>query len=142
MIQFPDKQSLIDSWETAIQDGTFVTDKHDPTKLGDCQEGYRTVISYEMFPVLGSFIKSGAYNVDVYKNTNPRFPGLSCIITPNDPSIILASGVPARSSIPISTCDRFNIVSGLQSGWHIFGVTSSYVQEQVDNGGLVLVNSF
>lgn len=124
--------------EAAASDGKLMTPKHDPSNLTTTYPKHRTVLSYEMAEGLEGFISSGQYEVTEYENK--RYPNSPMYFeiepTGNSTFSIPKSGVAPNSPFATSAVDRIIAVSGKNQGWHIFGESSSTIQEKLSAGDL------
>jgi len=124
--------------ERAAKDGTLMTPKHDPANLTTTYPGYRTVLSHDLAQNLFAFISSGDYLVTEY--ANKKLPGSPLYFeiepTNNSTFSVPASGVASNSPFATSTVDRLVAVSGHNQGWHLFGESSSTIQQKLSAGDL------
>lgn len=125
--------------ESAAENGTLMTPKHDPFNLSTTYASYRTVLTHELAPNLESFIKSGQFSVNEYENTlSPNTPLYFEIIPSAESGFsIPASGVTANSMFGSSVVDRLIVVSGKTTGWHIFGEDNHVLNTKIRNGDLI-----
>lgn len=132
------KKDLIRHLKEAAKNNSLMTPKHNPYNLGTVMSGYRTVLSYDLADNLDNFIDSGDFAAVKYSNTNfPNSP-LYIEIIPNPTSnyIIPSSGVTSCSPVATSALDRLVVVSGQTQGLHIYGESSSKIQNKFTNGDL------
>jgi hypothetical protein len=125
--------------ESAAENGTLMTPKHDPFNLSTTFASYRTVLTHELAPNLEAFIKSGQFSVFEYENIRSPITPLYFEIIPSTESefSIPASGVTANSNFGSSVVDRLVAVSGSTIGWHIYGEDSHVLNRKVRNGDLI-----
>jgi hypothetical protein len=129
--------------ETAANNGTLLTPKHDPNNLATTYNSNRTVLSHDLANNLETFISSGNYTVRQFENTKVPNSPLYFEITPNQNSgfNVPASGVTATSTFATSIVDKIVAVSGQTQGWHLFGEDSSVIQTKENNGDLIFKNN-
>lgn len=123
----------------AAKNGTLLTPKHDPTKLGTTVfSSFRTVLSHDLAAKLESFIASGKYSVTEYENKRLPNSPLYFEITPDHDSgfTVPASGVTANSVFSSTVVDQIVAVSGHTQGWHLFGENSQIILTKLTNGDL------
>ncbi|WP_166822559.1 hypothetical protein [Thalassoroseus pseudoceratinae] len=125
------------AWISAIENETFLTQKHDPKSVGTSYAGFRTVAVKSQSGIKG-FIESREYTVRKYKNNNPNHPPDYLQLIPNDQSMVTGSGIKPHSTTPTSSCDSFIIVSGVKQGWHIFAEHSKKIEEKESKGYITL----
>ncbi|MCZ2268640.1 MAG: hypothetical protein LC124_07265 [Ignavibacteriales bacterium] len=132
-----DKDEIINQWTGSIENGTFLTPKHDPNNLSTAYASFRTVLTPQMSSSLENFIHSRNFSINVYLDN--RFNNFYYEILSSDPSYSrLANGVPSGSIQTGSLCDRLVVVSGSQQGWHIMGEDSATINQEIQNGRFVL----
>ncbi len=129
------RTELKTSWMSAIEENSFLTEKHDPASVGTPYPDYRTV-SVRDEDGLKEFIKGDEYKVIQYENTNPNHSKDYFRIIPNDTSMVAGSGVMPHSMGCSHPCDNYVVVSGEAQGWHLFAEESSKINEKSDNGDL------
>ena len=129
------RDDLIDHWKDAINNGTFLTNKHDPASLGTSHPGYRTVTVMSA-PEIKTFIETGDYTIRQFRNNDPKHTDEYYEIVPLDTSMVAGSGVQPLSPVPTTACDRFVAVSGEQQGWHLFAEESSQIAAKESSGDL------
>lgn len=135
-----DKNEIINQWTASIENGTFLAEKHDPNYLSTTHTTYKTVLTPEMSSSLETFIKSGNYSIDVYKDNN--FTSPHYVIQSSDPVYKrIGNEVLAGSMQTGSSCDKLVIVSGSNQGWHIFPKDSSKFQQEIQSGRFVFSSS-
>jgi hypothetical protein len=124
--------------EQAAKDGMLMTPKHDPQNLTTTYPSYRTVLSHDLAQNLDGFISSGQYSVKEYENKKLPSSPLYFEIAPSGDSTfsVPASGVAPNSPFATSAVDRIIAVSGHNQGWHIFGESSSTIQQKLSSGDL------
>jgi hypothetical protein len=128
------KQLLLE----AAENGTLMTPKHDPDKLGEIFCNYRSVLSDSLAENLLSFINSEDYSAAAYHNNNSPQSPLYLTITPNPQGnfSVPASGVTGHT--PTESLDTLIVVSGKTQGLHMFG--SSYDEILASEMSGMLVN--
>lgn len=130
-----DRNELLTYWNDAIDNGTFLTSKHDPSSVGTLHPGYRTV-TVQSLPEIQSFLKSGDFSLRQYQNADyPQSPDYIEIV-PTDSSMVAGSGIQPNSPVPTTACDCFVVVSGFQQGWHLYAEKSVNIQSKQSNGTL------
>ena len=124
--------------EQAVKDGTLMTPKHNPSNLTTTYPAYRTVLSHELAQNLEGFIGSGLYTVKEYENKRFTNSPLYFEIQPTADSnfSVPASGVAPNSPFATSAVDRIIAVSGVNLGWHLFGESSTTIQQKLSTGDL------
>lgn len=124
--------------EQAAKNGTIMTPKHDPKNLATTYSSYRTVLSHDLAQNLFAFISTGDFIVTEYDNKRLPASPLYFEIQPGSNSTfsVPASGVAANSPFASSTVDRLVAVSGHNQGWHLFGESSSTIQQKLSDGDL------
>jgi len=131
------KAELAEMLGQAAKDGTLLTDKHDPSKLTTTHPKPRTVIALELAPKLPEFFASLDFDVTYYQNTEyPKTPDYWEITPTSTTFSVPASGVPPHSPTPTSQCDRLIVVSGSNQGLHIFGESSTVIEQKLHDGQL------
>lgn len=125
--------------ETAAENGSLMTPKHNPINLSTTYASYRTVLTHELAPNLELFIKSGQFSVNEYQNTHFTDSPLYFEIIPSPESgfSIPASGVTTNSIFGSSVLDRLIAVSGKTIGWHIYGEDIHVLNRKIQNGDLI-----
>ena len=94
-----DKIELLFLWNDAMSNGTFLTNKHDPSSVGTTCPGYRTVTVMSQ-PGIQAFLASGDYTLRHYRNNNyPHSPDYIEII-PTDCSLVAEYGTTSKLSRP------------------------------------------
>lgn len=124
--------------EQAVKDGTLMTPKHDPSNLTTTYPQYRTVLAHDLALNLEGFIESGQYTVKEYENKRYASSPLYFEIQPTAGSTfsVPASGVAPHSPFATSAVDRLIAVSGVNLGWHLFGESSTIIQQKLSAGDL------
>lgn len=132
-----DSNELIKLILEADSNGTLITCKHDPDKVSTIYSSYRTVVSKEVADNLIHFINDGKYSIKEYHNKDFPLSPLYYTITPyqNSQYSVASSGV--TGNYPTSALDTLVIVSGGTAGIHMYGNSSSDVQNKVSNMKLV-----
>ena len=133
-----DRNELIGYWKDAIENGSFLTSKHDPSSVGTPHPGYRTV-TVKGFSELRAFLESGDFKIRQYQNSNPNHTDGYYQITPNDSSMVAGSGVQPHSPTCSHPCDSFVAVSGVNQGWHLFAEESANIQQKEMNGNITFI---
>jgi hypothetical protein len=129
------KDELLTDWNDAIDNGTFVTGKHDPSSVGTPYPGYRTVTVKSQAEIQG-FLASGDYTLRRYHNNNyPQSPDYIEIV-PAETSMVAGSGIQPNSPVPTTACDRFVAVSGRHQGWHLYAEQSTNIHNKSIIGDL------
>src|SRR5882724_6147307 len=102
----------------AAHNGTLMTPKHDPGKLGTTYAEYRSVLSFELASNLENFINSGEFKIVEYQHApyaaSPTY--LELEPTGNSNFSVPASGVPTNSPMATTALDRLVAVSGVNLG--------------------------
>ena len=131
-----DKANLINEWSNAIQSGSFLTAKHDPTNLSISWASFRTVLTAEASSSLETFIGSGNYAVRVYDDKKyPSGSGYYEIIPSGSSAFSIAgSGVASGSVTPSGSYDRLVVVYGRKDGWHVYAENSAIISGSVSSG--------
>jgi len=124
--------------EQAVKDGTLMTPKHDPSNLTTTYPQYRMVLAHDLALNLEGFIGSGQYTVKEYENKRFTSSPLYFEIQPTSGSTfsVPASGVAPNSPFATSAVDRIIAVSGVNLGWHLFGESSTTIQQKLSSGDL------
>lgn len=133
-----DRDKLIYDWKDAIDNGTFLTSKHDPSSVGTLYPGYRTVTVNDSAE-LKKFLESGDFKVRKYHNNNPKHTDDYFQITPHDAGMVAGSGVQPHSPACSHPCDSFVAVSGANQGWHLFAEESVNIQQKETNGDITFI---
>jgi len=132
----PIKTEYIATFQQAIQNGTFLTSRHHPSGVGVALSGYRTVTVQDPSG-LYDYLGSGDFSIRHYHNNDyPKSPEY-VVITPNDPTYVAGSGIPAYSGAPIHDCDRLVVVSGVNQSWHVHAEQQTCIDAKSRNGRLV-----
>jgi hypothetical protein len=140
MLGIPSKDDLIRMWNVAAESGELLIPKHNPASLGTVFAQFRTVLSHDMDQNLMTFINSRNYVIRCYQDHDPYHGDIYCEIIPSDPRYsVPASGVPARSPVATTVCDRITAVSGADRGWHMFGENSTIIESKVAAGELSII---
>jgi hypothetical protein len=127
-----DYDNFINELLDSLWKGTLITTKHDQSSLGTPHSGYRTVVCMSTSE-FETFLRGDQFQVEAYTNNNPHHTPGYFTITPNDPSVVIASGVPPLSTTPTTSCDLFVAVSSIKQGWHLFGETRSNINTEMAN---------
>jgi hypothetical protein len=140
MIKYDFQELLLE----AAHNGTLMTQKHDPDRLGVASwTDYRSVLSHELADDLEGFISRGLYNTYYYHNSlHPSSPDYWVIESVDSGFNTVASGVPGFSNWPDRMLDRLVVVSGLSQGLHMFGESSVIIQAMMLSGNLTLMNTY
>jgi hypothetical protein len=127
------KQLLID----ADNNGTLLTQKHDPSLMATICKPFRSVLSHDLASNLSNFITSDDYTVYEYENINYPLSPLYFTLTPNQGSgfDIPASGVTV--TVATSTLDTLVVVSGGTLGIHMYGESSSNINTMIAGNQLI-----
>lgn len=133
-----DRNELIDYWKDAIDNGTFLTSKHDPNSVGTPHPRYRTVTVKDSAE-LKTFLEGGDFKVRQFQNNNPNHTDGYYQVIPNDSSMVAGSGVQPHSPTCSHPCDSFVAVSGVNQGWHLFAEESANIQQKETNGDLTFI---
>ncbi len=125
--------------------GTLLVPKHDPNHLGSClYDSYRTVLTPEMSGSLDTFLASEDYDADHYSDGN--YPGgAGYIVLKPKPACgiaVIGLGVPPKSATTSGSADVLVVVSGSQSGWHVYAESTLNVTKQMKSARLALSGSF
>jgi len=129
------KDEIINQWTGSMENGTFLTPKHDPNNLFTTYASYRTVLTPQMSSSLETFIRSRNFDINVYQDSKHK--NYYCEIISTDPSYHqVANGVPSGSNQTGSLVDKLVIYSGSNQGWHIIGEDSAKINQKVKNGTL------
>jgi len=123
-----------------MDQGTFLTPKHDPSSLNTTYNKFRSVLSEPMSASLYTFIKSRDYEINVY-NDNRYHNDYYEIISNSQEFTIIGGGVPSQSFYTSSVMDRLSIVSGSNNGWHCFAENSSNIQLMTGSNDLIYSGS-
>ncbi len=129
------KKRFVDACVDACNKSTFVTPKHDATNLSSPYNRARSVNCMDN-PQMAAYLQNGAFKVHCYADINSNHSPEFYIVTPNDPSVVPGSGIPAMSTTPTTQCDVLAVPSGVVQGWHGYAHESSKVSARVANGGL------
>jgi hypothetical protein len=132
------RDDLLRVWDQAIDNGTFLTSKHDPKSVGTTLSKYRTVTVMET-PGLKTFFQEGSFTIRQYENKNPKHTDGYYQIVPNDTSVAAGSGIEPHSPICSHPCDNFVAVSGADQGWHLYAEESVNIQAKETNGDLKFI---
>ncbi|MBP7506685.1 MAG: hypothetical protein KA807_02585 [Prolixibacteraceae bacterium] len=121
----------------ADTNGTLITSKHDPDKANTIFSSFRTVVSKQVADNLIHFINEEKYSIKEYHNTNYPLSPLYYTITPylDSQYSIASSGI--TGNYPTSALDTLVIVSGGTAGIHMYGNSSSDIQNKVSSGKLI-----
>ena len=134
------KNDLLTQWSSALDSGSFLTAKHDPTGLALSWDKFRTVLSTDASSSLASYIKSGDYGIRVFEDR--KFPGTSGFyeIVPSGsyPFSVAGSGVPSGSITPSGSYDRLVVAHSKKYGWHVYAEDSSRICGSMASGRLDL----
>ena len=132
------KQDIITQWSNAVDSGSFLTAKHDPTGLAIGWDSFRTVLSTDASSSLASYIKSGQYGIRVFEDS--KFPKTSGYfeIVPSDsyPFSVAGSGVPSGSITPSGPYDRLVVAHSKKYGWHVYADDSARIFGSIASGRL------
>ena len=129
------KEELRSEWLTAIDNRTFLIEKHDPNSLENTSDRYKTVVTHEVSASLKDFIKSDDYSVQQYYDRN--FNSNYFEIVPTSGSFTVTGGeVLPFNDFTGSHCDRLVVVSGSSVGWHVYAEDSNEIRNKVINGRL------
>ncbi len=126
------RDQLIAQWLSAIDDGTFVDEKHGPGSLA--KPGVeRTIFSAEWLPKIREFVASGDYVIREYEWTtrHPRSP-YKYVLEPSHPTTPPASGVLEQATTPDRPVEHILCASGVFKGWHGYGHTKAEIQAQIN----------
>jgi hypothetical protein len=131
------KQNFIDACVDACNGGTFVTEKHDSTKLATTF-GKKRSVNCMGNEEMASYLQAGDFKVFCYKDDDPKHSPEFYCLKPNDNAVVPGSGVPAYSTVPTTQCDVFAVPSGYEKGWHCYAYNESSVKhrESRSNDGL------
>jgi hypothetical protein len=134
MIDFNTLKQLIIS---ADSNGTLITQKHDPDEVNFIYTPFRSVVSKKIADNLLQFINDEKYSVKEYQNLDKPLSPLYFTLTPyaNSQFIVPSSGV--TGNIPTSAFDTLILVSGVTKGIHMFGNSSTDIQNKIANGSLI-----
>lgn len=132
------REEALGHLQEAAKNGTLLTPKHDPNNLGTTYANYRSVLSFELAKNLEGFINSGEFKIIEYENSvYPKSPiYLELEPAAHSSFSIPASGVSGNSPMATTALDRIVAVSGSNAGWHIFGESSSTIQQKITAGDL------
>jgi hypothetical protein len=134
------KQDIITQWSSAVDSGSFLTPKHDPTGLAIGWDSFRTVLSADASSSLASYIKSGQYGVRVFEDS--KFPSSSGYfeIVPSGscPFSVAGSGVPSGSITPSGSYDRLVVAHSKKFGWHVYADDAARISSSMASGRLTL----
>ena len=125
----------------AANSGTLLTGKHNPNNIGTTWNKDRSV-TVKPPAELTNYIASGDFDIRAYENQDARHPPCYLELIPSDASVVTGSGIPAYSTTPTYSCDRFVAVSGVRLGWHIFAELSTTIQARTASGVLRLIADF
>jgi len=135
------KDEIVGQWSDALDSGSFLTRKHDPTNLSIEWGGFRTVLSPEAAASLNTYIKSGDYGIRAFDQPQPKYSGGSGFfeIVPSGsyPFSVPGSGVQSGSTVPSTSCDRLVVVWGQKQGWHIYAEHSAQISAKIASGELI-----
>lgn len=129
------KADYIIVFQGAIENGSFLTNKHHPSGVGVAYDRDRTVTVQDpsgLYDYLGT---DGFTMHRYHNNSHPQSPEY-LVLRPNDPAYIAGSGIPTQSAVPTHDCDRFIVVSGVKQGWHIYAEQQSRIDANAQNGQL------
>jgi hypothetical protein len=134
------KKDLITQWSSAVDSGSFLTAKHDPTGLAIGWDSFRTVLSEEASSSLTSYIKSGDYGIRVFEDS--KFPSSSgffeILPSVSYPFSVAGSGVPSGSITPSGSYDRLVVAHSKKYGWHVYAENSAMISSSMGSGRLDL----
>jgi len=131
-----DRETLVQYWQQCITSETFLTPKHDPCSVGEPHSGYRSVTIQDPSGI-SQFLSGGDYRVHEYANVqHPQSPQYF-VVEPNDPNTVAGSGIPPLASGPTTALDRFVVVSGTKTGWHIYAESQATISQKASDGSLV-----
>lgn len=129
------RQELVNCWIGDLDNGTFLTSKHDPSGIPNAETGFRTV-TVDQSSGLKQFFTDGEYRIRKYQNIKyPKTPDYYEVV-PHDSSAVTGSGIPGGSTTPTISCDVFAVVSGVLQGNHVFAEQSANIQAKVKDGDL------
>jgi hypothetical protein len=134
------KQEIITQWSSAVDSGSFLTAKHDPTGLAIGWDRFRTVLSPDVSSSLDSYIKSGQYGIRVFEDR--KFPSSSGFfeIVPSGsyPFSVAGSGVQSGSVTPSGSYDRLVVAHSKDYGWHVYAEDVARISASMGSGRLNL----
>ena len=136
------KEEIVYHWSDAVERGTFLVAKHDPTGLIITWDSFRTVLTSEAAENLSGFIASGSYSIKMYEDS--KYLGSSgyyeIIPSGQAPFSIAGSGIDSGSLTPSGDYDRLVVAYGKKknSGWHVYAEDSARIASSLMNGRLTL----
>jgi len=134
------KNDIIGQWSSALDSGSFLTAKHDPTGLSIAWDSFRTVLSSEASSSLAGYIKSGDYGIRAFEDK--KFPSSSgffeIVPSGSSPFSVAGSGVASGSITPSGSYDRLVVAYAKKDGWHVYAENSARISSSVADGRLVL----
>lgn len=129
------KADYIGIFQRAIEEGTFLTDKHHPSGVGVTHDRYRTVTVQDPSG-LYDYLGTGEFILRQYHNSRyPQTPEY-IVLCPNAPEYVAGSGIPPHSVDPTHPCDCLVVASGMKQGWHVHAEQQSEIDTSVDSGRL------
>ena len=124
------RSSILADWQNAIASGSFMTHKHDIASVGSGSPAYRTV-SLLSQPELSQYFGSGNFDLQLYENNRQPASPLYIEIIPKDVAFVAGSGIQPHTGVPIVSCNRFIVVSGVNQGCHLFAGSEPRFKEGV-----------
>ena len=134
------KNDLILQWSAAVDSGSLLTPKHDPTGLYIAWNKFRTVLTLEASASLGGYIKSGSYSIRVFEDSKfPASSGLYEVVPSGSaPFSVAGSGVQSGSITPSGSYDRLVVAHSKKEGWHVYAEDSTRISGSMASGRLTL----
>ncbi len=127
------KNELIELLFEAYKNGSLVTPKHNPKELSKVMPKFRTVISDEVYDNLYHCLETGIEKIYEYQNSKGAYYEI-CL---NSKYEFASSGVHEYCPFPFEGYNRIIAVYGEKRKWHIFGETSTKIEEKIKIGELI-----
>lgn len=131
------RTDLTKLWETATENGTFMTPKHDPNSDYDPTEAnFRTLFTEPVSGSMTNLIGSSQYVIEAFDDYGPhgnwKKPKPFYVLTPFDQQTYQTLGVPSGSAhYPNASYNKLVIASGSEAGWHGFAECDPKIQDYI-----------